>query len=96
MDQKDKIKWQENVIHSMEHSQRALPSTDLFQKIQCRLKDQNIIHLDTWKMSLLVAATVALLITNIMAINLLKYNLNTETDGLEEIYSYSLISNFEV
>ena len=93
----EKDKWIEEVIHSMQSSQKAKAPLDLFQKIEQNLIDSSakVISLKSWKR----IAVAAVLLFAINAFALIKMG-SSKTDfsevELNDGYEISLMSDYQI
>jgi hypothetical protein len=90
--------WIEEVIRSMEGSERAIPSSGLFRKIEQNLiSGDRIIPLN--KLLLMAAASVLLLMLNFIAVTqskILSQNDSTQINEPIKSYDQLLISDYSI
>ena len=97
MEQNDKEKWIDEVLSSMEGSQRAQPRPELYKKIEGKLLAEkgSVVQFNQWKYA---AAAVLVLLINTTA--LMYYSQNSRLINEEvvaaDVYDQSLISMSQI
>lgn len=92
----EKEKWIEDVLTSMEGSQRALPSDSLFDRIESKVSENTqgkIIPLSLIRVA--AAAIILLIAMNFLAMKHFR-SVNTKSSEGAGVYSNLLISDFNI
>lgn len=96
--EKDKEKWLDETLGSLQGIKRATPPADLFARIEIRVNqtESKIVPMSQWRPA--VAAAIVLLVLNIFAMRLYtQRNISVATDeGVEIAYETQLISDFKL
>ena len=93
----DKEKWIDNIMESLEGSERARPDDALFDKIEQRVMHPETRIIPLGRVRVAAVAAVLLLMINGLVIN--EYLTNDVTDdiNLAEVGDgYDLLSNYEI
>jgi len=98
MKQNDKEKWMDEVLQSMEGSQRAKPKLELFSKIENQIlaPQGKVIQFNQWKYA--AAAAVLIFLVNTSALMYFNQNvgLTNEDVTITDAYNQSLISMSQI
>ena len=96
MMKKDKEKWMDDVLGSLEGSKRAQPSPELFARIESQIDapEAKVIPITQWRIA--VAAAILLLMLNVFAMRQYahRYEVNTDDLVVEVSADQQLISNY--
>lgn len=92
----EKEKWIEEVLVSMEGSQRATPRTGLLEEIEEQLfsDEAKVVSSKQWRLAMTAAAVV--LIINIFSFYQIAQNQNSSKLVIEDAQSQSLLSNYKL
>ncbi|MBW1299019.1 hypothetical protein [Aquimarina litoralis] len=94
---KEKEKWMEDILQSMNSSKRAAPRPELFQKIKNEFTNQKVafITLTQWKLA--IAAAIVVLCMNSTAIYYIAYKQPDDKNvTFSDTYNKALIESYQI
>lgn len=95
---KEKVKWKDDILHSMKGSHRATPNPALFAKIEQQLSTSSAKVISVYQWRNYAAAMILILLMNTVVLFLFNQNMKLPTNDLAaaKLYNEPLITSFQI